>query len=112
MPLRTGMWKWKKWRPADLEFLPPPRRPFRSVPASVPEPFAVYLLGVAAALIALVLTAAMVGDSQVAGVLAPIMGAIGAFTGHAAGHAAALRAMDARRPPSERQRSPAVSGRG
>jgi hypothetical protein len=95
--------KWYRWendswvRQDDLKFPPPPRWSFPAGTSIEPGPFAVYALGVIAALIALVITTSWVADSSVGGVLAPVMGVVGAFTGHAAGHSAALRAMRTKR---------------
>jgi hypothetical protein len=61
----------------------------------------VYFLGLAAALIALTITVLTVPDASVAEVLAPVMAVIGTFTGHAAGHASALKAVREGRSHSE-----------
>ena len=99
-PIRVGTtwWQhdgndWYEWnsntweRKDDFPFPPPPKR--RSAGS---EPFWIYLSGVVAALVSLGIALAFAGDSAAA-VLAPVLGVIGAFTGHAAGHSSAVRAV-------------------
>jgi hypothetical protein len=86
-------WKRRQWQPRqDMRFPPPPFLRLR-LGQLASEPLVVYVFGVLAALLAVVITAAMVDDNSIAAVLAPVMGVIGAFTGHAAGHSSAVRAM-------------------
>jgi hypothetical protein len=91
------VYKWKKgkWIHQDTNKLPFPPPPFLRLWLGdlVSEPFAVYVLGVLAALSALVITSAMVDGRLIAAVLAPVMAVLGAFTGHAAGHSSAVRVM-------------------
>lgn len=85
-------WNGMTWEERDSLFPPPPRRQLPHV--TVSEPFVVYGVGVLAALLALIITLVWVPHSAAA-VLAPVMGVIGAFTGHAAGHSSAVNAMRA-----------------
>jgi hypothetical protein len=84
--------KWKRLRPDDPDVpLRPPRlswleRFSQSMESTSPLP--PLLIGVTAALIALVLAITIFPSAPVT-VLAPVLGVIGAFGGHAAGHAAA-----------------------
>jgi len=72
-------------------FPPPPSRwHLRGISGS--EPFYIYLFGVLAAIVALWITIAIV-PKEAPAVLAPVMGVIGAFTGHAAGHSSAVSAV-------------------
>jgi hypothetical protein len=95
----SGKWhRWDRkkrtWVEQDgPQFPPPPWWRTRGVRDSEADPFVVYALGVVAALVALIMTAALVEDSSVAAVLAPITSVIAAFAGHAAGHSSAVRAM-------------------
>jgi hypothetical protein len=83
-------WNGKTWEQKDSDFPPPPRRQFPHIRVS--EPFVVYAVGVLAALLALIIALKWVPNSAAA-VLAPVMGVIGAFTGHAAGHSSAVNAI-------------------
>lgn len=52
------------------------------------------MIGILVAIAALWITLAIVNDKTlVAAILAPIIGVIGAFTGHAAGHSSAVEVM-------------------
>jgi hypothetical protein len=114
---RDGAWwqrgtepQWRRWedgkwqvpKESDFPFPPPPPPPSEPSPppkrhfwqVAVSEPFYVYLLGILAAIIALLITVSVVHDKTlVAGILAPVIGVIGAFTGHAAGHSSAVSVM-------------------
>lgn len=81
--------KWMEM--GENPFPPPPSRShLRGISGS--EPFYIYLFGVLAAIVALWITIAIV-PSNAAAVLAPVIGVIGAFTGHAAGHSSAVSAV-------------------
>jgi hypothetical protein len=89
-------YKWDKgkggWEQQDGPFPPPSR--WRRWQITGSEPLQVYLLGILAAIAALWITLAVVKDKTlVAAILAPVIGVIGAFTGHAAGHSAAVAVM-------------------
>lgn len=95
--------KWLKydkkqgWKEPDQDqnypFPPPPSR-WRSWKIVASEPFQVFVLGILAAIAALGITLALVKDKTlVAAILAPVVGVIGAFTGHAAGHSSAIAVM-------------------
>jgi len=106
---RDGTWwqyggtepQWQKWEggrwqsqdKSNFPFPPPPSR-WHTWQTADSEPFYVFLLGVLAAILALGITVAVVQDKTlVAAILAPIIGVIGAFAGHAAGHASAISVM-------------------
>jgi hypothetical protein len=87
----SGTWYWwnkrsRRWNLAKEGEFPAPRGRWRLSSRGVSEPLTIYAVGVFAAIVALFITAVWKLDAQV---LAPIVGIIGAFTGHAAGHAAA-----------------------
>ena len=92
---------WYKWDKGEWEkqgkFPPPPSR-WRRLQITGSEPFHVFLLGILAAIAALWITLAVVQDKTlVAAILAPVIGVIGAFTGHAAGHSSAVAVMKEKR---------------
>jgi hypothetical protein len=104
---RNGYWwqhdgsDWRKWdktgwktqNKQDYPFPPPPSR-WRRWQITGSEPFQVYLLGILAAIATLGITLAVVSNkSLVAAILAPVIGVIGVFTGHAAGHSSAVAVM-------------------
>jgi hypothetical protein len=77
----------------NYPFPPPPSR-WRRWQIAGSEPFQVFLLGILAAIAALGITLAVVHDKTlVAAILAPVIGVIGAFTGHAAGHSSAVSVL-------------------
>jgi hypothetical protein len=91
---------WEKWHDSVNEWgacpsLPSPWIPSQSVSATALPArsfgFPVYLVGIITVLAVLFVTIFFVSKdpSLIAAVLAPVTGVIGAFTGHAAGHAAA-----------------------
>lgn len=91
-------WKGRRkgWEKKDKDserdrFLPPPSR-WRLEGVTGSEPFYIYLFGVLAAIAAFWIAIAVVPDKATA-VLGPVLGLIGAFAGHAAGHSSALRVM-------------------
>ena len=89
----TGKRVWKEQTEQDYPFPPPPSW-WRQWQIAGSEPFLVYLLGILVAIAALWITLAVVKDKTlVAAILAPVIGVIGAFTGHAAGHSAAVAVM-------------------
>jgi hypothetical protein len=96
----SNQWqKWDKkegWKAADAKkypFPPPPSR-WRRWQIVGSEPFQVYVLGILVAIAALGITLAIVKDKTlVVAILAPVIGVIGAFTGHAAGHSSAVSVM-------------------
>jgi len=83
-----------RWqRRQDVSFPPPPRWRL-GLGELGSEPLVIYGLGLLAALLALIITVKTVTDgSSIAAVLAPVMAVIGTFTGHAAGHSGAVRAI-------------------
>ena len=106
---RGGTWwqyggtkpQWQEWdkekgewrEKPDFPFPPPPSR-WRRWQIADSEPFQVYLLGILAAIAALGITLAAVNNKTlVAAILAPVIGVIGVFTGHAAGHSSAVAVM-------------------
>ena len=89
---------WKRQDKQDFPFPPPPSR-WRRWQITGSEPFQVYLIGILAAIAALGITLAVVSDkSLIAVILAPVIGVIGAFTGHAAGHSSAVAVMREKKP--------------
>ena len=96
----TG-WTQRKGYP----FPPPPSR-WRRWQIAGSEPFQVFLLGILAAIAALWITLAVVDNKTlVAAILAPVIGVIGAFTGHAAGHSSAVSVL-------REMKTPATAGQG
>jgi hypothetical protein len=94
----SGWYKWQapNWvqkQPPDP--FPPPPSEWRRWQIAGSEPFQIYLLGILAAIAALGITLAAAGNNiqLVAAILAPVIGVIGAFTGHAAGHSSAVSVM-------------------
>src|SRR5690348_17812668 len=82
-----------RWQRQDVSFPPPPRWRL-GLGELGSEPLVIYGLGLLAALLALIITVKTVTDgSSIAAVLAPVMAVIGTFTGHAAGHSGAVRAI-------------------
>lgn len=82
----------KKWVKKGRSRFPPPPSRWHLGSVINSEPFYIYLSGVLAAIAALWIAVAVVPGTA-ADVLAPVMGVIGAFTGHAAGHSSAVRMM-------------------
>jgi hypothetical protein len=98
----TNWYKWEKpgWKKQNKEDYPfPPPSSWRRWQIAGSEPFRVFLLGILAAIAALGITLAVVKDKTlVAAILAPVIGVIGAFTGHAAGHSSAVAVMREKKP--------------
>jgi len=89
-----GCTEWKRWDNAVETSKVPPPRWFRgsSLSSAASTGLPALVVGVVAVLVAFGLAIAKFdGADNVASVLAPVLTAIGAFTGHAAGHAAAKR---------------------
>jgi hypothetical protein len=104
--LRDGAWyqedadKWYVWDTAKnppswqevvVPLPPPPRSASLLKQSAGSSPVLICLIGIGAVLLALFGTVYWVTSDpkQIAAVLAPVTGVIGAFAGHAAGHAAA-----------------------
>jgi hypothetical protein len=79
-----------QWKQFDVQ-VQPPGFSFLARARSGSGPLLIYLTGLAAVLAILFVTVFYVSKNPetIGAVLAPVTGVIGAFTGHAAGHAAA-----------------------
>jgi len=82
-----------KWVEGEAKCLfPPPPSRWHLQGITGSEPFYIYVFGVLAAIAAFCIAIAIV-PKNAAAVLAPVIGLIGAFAGHAAGHSSAVSAM-------------------
>jgi hypothetical protein len=80
-----------QWEKLTVDYLPPPGSTLLARLGSASGPFLIYITGLSAILAVMFVTIFFVSKDPktISAVLASVTGVIGAFTGHAAGHAAA-----------------------